>query len=136
MLRPVKDQYLSRRTLGGNQIGVLGHVPRLVDFSGVNYLLDGLDFGRSGDGMATHFSPFVVPIEVGIAFGEVDCCDLKVIWGLVGGVGTEQKSVDRIGFVCGPGRWSRCTERDSKGVLTIPCRGTIDKSRWANPAHG
>ena len=89
MFRPVEDQYLSRRAFGGNQIGVLGHVPRLVDFSGVDYLLDDLDFGRRGDCMATHLSPFVVPIEVDVAFREVDCCDLKIIRGLGRGVSTK-----------------------------------------------
>jgi hypothetical protein len=89
VLRPVKDQHLSRRALGGNQVGVLGHVPRLVDFSGVNYFLDDLDFGCRGDRVTTQFSPFVVPIEVDIAFGEVDCCNLKIIRGLVGGVSAE-----------------------------------------------
>ena len=89
MFRPIKDQYLSRRAFGGNQIRVLRHVSCLVDLSGVNYLLDDLNFWRRGDGVATHFSPFFVPIEVGIAFRKIDCCDLEVIWGLVGGVSTK-----------------------------------------------
>jgi len=76
VFRPVKDQNISRSAFGGNQIGILGHIPRLVDFSRVNYLLDDLDFGRRGDGVATHLSPFFVPFELDIAFGEVDCCDL------------------------------------------------------------
>ena len=76
VFRPVKDQYLSRRAFGGNQIGVLRHVPRLVDFSGVNYLLDYLNFGSRGDGVTTHFSSFLVSFELNIAFGKVDGCDL------------------------------------------------------------
>ena len=76
MLCPVKDQNFSRSAFGGNQIRILGHIPRLVDFSRVNYLLDYLDLGRGGNGVATQLSPFFVPFEVDIAFGEVDCCDL------------------------------------------------------------
>ena len=72
VFRPVKNQYLSRRAFGGNQVGVLRHISRLVDFSRVNYLLNNLDFRRRGDGVATHFSSFVVPVEGSIAFGEVD----------------------------------------------------------------
>ena len=89
MFRPVKNQDLSRRAFGGNQVGVLRHVSRLVDFSGVNYLLDDLDFRRRGDGMATHFASFFVPIDGGIAFWKVNCRDLKIIRGLVRGVGAE-----------------------------------------------
>jgi len=89
VFRPVKDQNLSRRAFGGNQIGILGHIPRLVDFSRVNYLLDDLDFGRRGDSVATHLSPFFVPLEVNIAFWEVNRCDLKIIRGLGRGVSAE-----------------------------------------------
>jgi hypothetical protein len=86
---PVIDQNLSRRAFGGNQIGVLRHIPRLVDFSGVNYLLDDLDFGCRRDGVATHFSSFVVPIEVRITLGQMDRCNLEMILGLTGGVGAK-----------------------------------------------
>lgn len=82
VFRPIEDQYLPRRTFGGNQIGVLGHVSRLVDFSGVNYLLDDLNLGGGRDGVATHLSPFFVPVEGDIALREVECCDLKIILGL------------------------------------------------------
>jgi len=100
MFRPVKDQNLPRCAFGGNQIGVLRHIPRLVDFSGVNNLLDDLNLGRRGDSVTTHFPPFLVPFKVDIAFREVDCCDLKIILGLVGGVSTKQKPMDRVWFVC------------------------------------
>ena len=89
MFRSVKDQNLSRRAFCSNQIGILGHIPRLVDFSRVNYLLDDLDFRCRGDGVATHLSPFFVPLEVNIAFGKVDCCDLEIIRGLGRGVSAE-----------------------------------------------
>ena len=79
MFRPVKNQYLSRRTFGSDQVGILGHVPRLVDLSRVDYLLDDLNFRRRGDGVATHFSSLIVPIQVDITFREVDCRDLKMI---------------------------------------------------------
>ena len=39
--------------------------------------------------MATHFSSFFVPIEVGITLRQMDRCDLKMILGLAGGVGAE-----------------------------------------------
>ena len=100
MFRPVKDQNLSRRALGGDQIGVLRHIPRLVDFARVNYLLDDLNLGRRGDCVTTHFSPFLVPFEVDITFREVDSRDLKIILGLGGGVSTKQKPMDRVWFVC------------------------------------
>jgi len=86
---PVKDQNFSRRAFGGNQIRVLRHIPRLVDFSGVNYLLDDLNFGCRGDSVATHFSSFLVPIEVDITLRQMDRCNLEVILGLAGGVGAE-----------------------------------------------
>jgi hypothetical protein len=83
MFRPVEDQYLSRRAFCGDQIRVLRHVPGLVDFPGVNYLLNDLNLGCCGDGVTTQLSAFVVPFELNIAFREVDCCDLEVILGLV-----------------------------------------------------
>jgi hypothetical protein len=83
VFRSVKDQYLSRRAFGGNQIGVLGHIPGLVDFPRVNYLLNDLNLGRCGDSVTTHFSPFLVPLELNIAFRKVDCCDLEMVLGLV-----------------------------------------------------
>ena len=83
MFRPVEDQYLSGRAFGGNQIGVLRHVPSLVDFARVSYLLNDLYFRCRGDGVTTHFSPFIVPFEGDIALGEMDGRDLKVIRGLV-----------------------------------------------------
>ena len=89
MFGSVEDQNFSGRAFGGNQIGVLRHVPRLVDFSGVDYLLDDLNFGCRGDSMPTHFSSFFVPIEVGITLRQMDRCDLKMILGLAGGVGAE-----------------------------------------------
>lgn len=89
MFGPVKDQNLSGRTFGGNQIGVLRHIPRLVDFSRVDYLLGDLDFGCSRDGVATHFSSFFVPFEVNITLRQMDRCDLKIVWGLVGGMSAE-----------------------------------------------
>ena len=89
MFGPIKDQNFSRSAFGGNQIRVLRHVPRLVDFSGVNYLLDDLNFWCRGDGVAANFSSFVVPIEVDITLRQVDRCNLKMILGLVGGVGAK-----------------------------------------------
>ena len=83
MFRPVEYQYLSRRAFGGNQIGVLGHVSSFVDLPWVNYLLNDLNLRCRGDGVTTHFSPFFVPLEADIAFGEVDGCDLEMILGLV-----------------------------------------------------
>lgn len=89
MFGPVKDQNLSGCAFGGNQIGVLRHVPRLVDFPRVNYLLDDLNFGRGWDGMATHLSSFFIPFELPVTLRQVDSGDLKIIRGLIGGVGTE-----------------------------------------------
>lgn len=83
VFRPVEYQYLTRRAFSGNQIGVLRHVSSLIDFSRMNYLLNDLNLGCRRDGVTPNLSPFVVPIEVYIAFRKVDCCDLKVILSLV-----------------------------------------------------
>lgn len=86
---PVKNQNLSRCAFGGNQIGVLRHVPRLVDFPGMDYLLDDLNFGCGWNGVATHLPSFFIPFELPVALRELDGSDLKVIRGLIGGVGAE-----------------------------------------------
>lgn len=46
------------------------------------YLLDDLNPGCRRDGVATHFTPFVVPFEWDIAFWEMNRRDLEVILGL------------------------------------------------------
>ena len=137
MFCPVEDQYLSGRAFGGNQIRVLGHVSRLVDFSRVDDLLDDLNLRRRGDSVTTHFPPLLVPLELDIALREVNCCDLKVILGLVRGVSAEKESMDRVWLVC-RSLWSseRVGPNTRAESLTIPCPGTIGTLGLANPGRG
>ena len=59
VLRPVEDVSLRRDGLGGNQVGVLRHVPRTIDLTLVVDLLRDLDLA-GGAGEAAGLAPLVV----------------------------------------------------------------------------
>lgn len=145
MFCPVENQHLSSNGLGRNQVWVLGHIPSPVDFPGMVDLLDNLDAGRRGDGVAPKLAALIIvvpPIELicatgdVIAFGNLHGRYLQVILGLAGGVGAEEEPMGGVGFVCGSGCFKM---RDSISVgmkeRTIRYRGTIGMLGWANRAH-
>lgn len=135
MFCPVENQHFSRDGLGRNQVWVLGHVPSPVDFPSMVDLLDNLDAGRRGDGVASKLAALVIvvpPIEFicatgdVVAFGNLNGRYLQVVLGLTGGVGAEEEPMGGVGFVCGS---ANLTMRDSIRVgmvkRTIRYRGTI-----------
>ncbi len=108
MLRPIKNQDFARDRFGGDQVWVLGHVPRAVDLALVVDALYDLYAGLRGKGVATQLATLIVvvtPVEaVGggtvITFWKVDGGDLKVVLGLSGRVGTEQDTVYGVRLIC------------------------------------
>ena len=69
-------------------------------------LLNNLDAWLSRDGMSSKFTTVIVvgiPIEfVGVrsgTFGNLNGGDLEVVLGLARGVGAEEQTVDRVGFI-------------------------------------
>jgi hypothetical protein len=103
MLRPIKNEHLSRDSFCCEQIRVLRHISRTVDFSFVVEFLDDLDAGLRRDGVSTEFTTLfivVVAVKFFVAFGDLDTCDLEVVLGLARGVGSKEEAVGCVGLVC------------------------------------
>lgn len=63
MFRTIKDEELSRVGFRGDEIWILGHVTRSIDFSFVSDRLDNLD-ARFGDGVSSNLCVVVVQTSV------------------------------------------------------------------------
>lgn len=63
MLRAIKHIYFSGNSLRRDQVGVLGHITRSVDFALMVDFLDDLDAWLGWYGVATEFSSFVVIVR-------------------------------------------------------------------------
>lgn len=103
MLRPIKNEHLSRDSFCREQIRVLRHIPRTVDLSIVIEFLDDLDAGLRRDGVSTELTTLlvvVVAVKFFVAFGDLDICDLEIVLGLAGGVGSKEEAVGCVGLIC------------------------------------
>lgn len=106
MFRPIKNKHFPSDSLCSNQIRILGHISCPINFSRMVDLLNNLDAWLSRDGMSSELTTVIIvgiPIEFvcvrsGV-FGNLDGGDLEVVLGLARGVGTEEETVDCMGFV-------------------------------------
>jgi hypothetical protein len=107
VLRAVKDQHFSSDSFGGDEIWVLGHVSRAVDLSFMVDFLDDL-YPRAGwQRVSSELATLIVVVGafklIGarggvVAFGDLDCGDLKVVLRLSGCVRSKEKSVGCVGL--------------------------------------
>ena len=88
VLRPIKHKHLPAHRLGRDEVGVLGHVPRAVDFAFVVDALDDLDARGGGEGVPPEFAPVVVVVATVelvrtrggvVTLGYLDGRDLEVV---------------------------------------------------------
>lgn len=111
MLCPVEDEHFTGDRLGGNKVGVLGHITRPVHFTLMIDFLDDLDAGLGRDCVTAEFAALVVVVRAVepicgpavVALRKVYGSDLEVVLCLPGRVRPEKQPVDSIGLVCRPG---------------------------------
>jgi len=105
VLCAVKDINFARNGLGGNQVWVLRHVARAIDLSLVVDLLDDLyprGWGKTVAAQLTTFIVIISAVEVvgaagrATAFGNLDCCNLKVVLSLARGVRSKEKAMGGV----------------------------------------
>lgn len=106
MFCAIKDEHLSRYRFRSDQVGVLGHVTRPVDFTRmVDFLYD--LYARLGwDGVSAEFATLVVVVgaielvrQGAVTLRYMNGGDLEVVLGLARCVRAEKQSVDSVGFV-------------------------------------
>jgi hypothetical protein len=95
MFCPIENQHFASDGLGRDQVGILRHIPSPVDFPIVIDLLDDLDSGCWGYGVATQLAAFIIVIPTikfirttggVVAFGNLNSRYLKVILRLTRGM--------------------------------------------------
>lgn len=129
MFCSVKYEHLAGNGFGRNEIRVLGHIARSVDFPGMVDPLNDLDAGLGRDGMAAQLAPLVVIIGAVksvrrgaiVSFWKLDSGYLQIILGLAGSVGSQQQSVGRIGLAGWP--------------IINPMRGALPRPRRDNETY-
>jgi hypothetical protein len=65
--------------------------------------LGDLDARLGRDGVSTEFTALfvvVVAVEFFVTFGNLDGCDLEIVLGLTGCVGSKEEAVACVGLVC------------------------------------
>jgi hypothetical protein len=101
MLRFVKNEDVAVGAHGRDQIGLLRHVARLVDFAFVNHFLLNVEATFSAPTVAPDlFFLFIVAtgVRFGDGVGELDFSDLEVVGVVAGGVGANEETVSRVVF--------------------------------------
>ena len=145
MFCPVKHEHFARNGLRRNQVGVLRHVSRAVDFARMIDSLNYLEAGLGRETVASQLAAFIVvvaPVKLVsggtfIALRKVHSRDLEVILRLARRMRSEQQSVDSVWFVRGSMLCQTSGQcGDEYVVLTTLCQGTIDTSDSASPRHG
>ena len=98
----VKDEDVAVGAHGGDEVGLLGHVARFVDFAVVHHALVLDETAVLAPAVATDlFAVFIVPARVflGGRIGELDFGDLEVVDVVAGGVGADEEAVRGVGLV-------------------------------------
>lgn len=109
MFRAVENEHLASDSLGRDQVGVLGHIPRPVHFPCMVDLLYDLNAGLGRDGVAAQLAPLVVVVcavelirgGAAIALWDLNSSNLEVVLRLAGGVCSEEEAMGSVWFVGG-----------------------------------
>ena len=146
MLGPIKHKDFSRNRLRRNQIRILRHIPRPIDFPRMVNLLYDLNAWLRWNSMAAQLAPGIVVVRTvelvcrwaRIALRDLDRGYLQVVLGLAGGVGPEKEAVCCVWFVCGSGLGHLVSMKGrGRGIgRTTLYRGTIGMLGWASRVHG
>lgn len=62
VLCPIEYEHLSGDSFGSNEVGILRHIPRAVDFAGMVDLLSDLDSWLRGDGMSAKLATLIIVV--------------------------------------------------------------------------
>lgn len=126
VFRSIENKDLARHRFSGNQIRILWHVSRPVDFTRMIYPLDDLDSGCRRNCVSTEFFSLVVVISsvkfvrAGRwvpAFGDLNLSNLQVILCLTGCVCSKEETVGCVGLVFVSTSLETCTGLEQNRTL-------------------
>lgn len=101
MLRPIPHVHIVIRCPGRDEVRILRLIPSLVNFAGVNNLLNDRELNRlfRCAVSAQLFRAWIVVCKSGCRwFRQLDLCNLDVIFRVAGGVSAEEEAMGAKGF--------------------------------------